>query len=306
MINGCGGLVYSLGAGEAVLLLMLTLTAVFPTSTASCGGYLKLTETSGFIESPNYPDHYPNMAHCIWQLEAPTDHVITMTVTAVRGEADYTEQCIDYVEIRNGSGMSTVMFKLCVSSSPVSLQSTDRWLWVRFKSNHVTTNSGFRASWATAFVPPLGTLKGVSPIPECQPVKFRCANKECISKAYVCDNANDCGCEGPDCDEHGCGGFHWSQMTRLVVGVFIGVAVFLLVFFGVGFLEIFLKRRAEKEYLKQMDVAKKRARLQRNKPTTGDTKVVPTPDGVKLDVPPVRTPSPGGSSSPALTPRSVC
>ncbi|KAI0208437.1 hypothetical protein LSAT2_006894 [Lamellibrachia satsuma] len=130
-----------------------------------CGGYLKLTETSGYIESPNYPDHYPNMAHCIWQLQAPTDHVITMTVTAVRGEADYTEQCIDYVEIRNGSGTSTVMFKLCVSSSPVSLQSTDRWLWVRFKSNHVTTNSGFRASWATEFVPPLGTLKGVSPIP---------------------------------------------------------------------------------------------------------------------------------------------
>ncbi|KAI0208436.1 hypothetical protein LSAT2_006893 [Lamellibrachia satsuma] len=36
MINGCGGLVYSLGAGEAVLLFMLTLTAVFPTSTANC------------------------------------------------------------------------------------------------------------------------------------------------------------------------------------------------------------------------------------------------------------------------------
>ena len=95
-----------------------------------------------------------------------------------------------------------------------------------------------------------------------------------------------------------------AQGTRLLVGLAIGVGIFLLVFFGVGFLEIFLKRRAENEYRKQVDDAKKRARMHRHRPA-GDSKVVPTSDGVKLDVPPVKTPPGSSTSSPVLTPRST-
>ena len=96
-------------------------------------------------------------------------------------------------------------------------------------------------------------------------------------------------------------GFTAEEM-RLVVGGLIGAGFFLFVFFGVGFLEIFLKRRSENEYKKQLDDAKRRARLQRNKPATGDAKVVPTFEGVKLEVPPTRTPSPTSTGSIPVTP----
>ncbi len=34
-----------------------------------CGS--DITAANGTIESPNYPDSYPNNAHCIWNIELP-------------------------------------------------------------------------------------------------------------------------------------------------------------------------------------------------------------------------------------------
>ena len=68
------------------------------------------------------------------------------------------------------------------------------------------------------YLPLFTSFTGIVSFADCQPVRFRCANKECISWAYHCDHANDCGCEGPGSDEHGCGGFNWSKW-RVVIHI---------------------------------------------------------------------------------------
>ena len=70
---------------------------------ATCGGFLKLTETSGSFQSPNYPNHYADGTHCIWQLQAPKNNIIAMTVVAVNGQANSTGQCVDFVEVSRES-----------------------------------------------------------------------------------------------------------------------------------------------------------------------------------------------------------
>ena len=45
----------------------------------ACGGYLELEE--GTIQSPSYPDLYPQNKNCVWQIEAPKQHKITLNFT---------------------------------------------------------------------------------------------------------------------------------------------------------------------------------------------------------------------------------
>ena len=53
------------------------------------------------------------------------------------------------LQIRNGSGTSPVVFRECVSSTPVSLPPSRRWVWVRFKTDYRVSNTGFQAIWTT-------------------------------------------------------------------------------------------------------------------------------------------------------------
>ena len=41
---------------------------------SNCGG--KLFETSGLLESPNYPSLYPNVANCEWVISVPPSKII--------------------------------------------------------------------------------------------------------------------------------------------------------------------------------------------------------------------------------------
>lgn len=45
----------------------------------ACGGYLELDE--GTIQSPSYPDLYPQNKNCVWQIVAPKQHRITLNFT---------------------------------------------------------------------------------------------------------------------------------------------------------------------------------------------------------------------------------
>ena len=39
-----------------------------------------LTESSGTIQSPNYPNNYDNLVDCSWQIATDKDHIIQLTV----------------------------------------------------------------------------------------------------------------------------------------------------------------------------------------------------------------------------------
>ena len=48
-------------------------------SVDACGGYLELEE--GTIQSPSYPDFYPQNKNCAWQIVAPKQHRISLNFT---------------------------------------------------------------------------------------------------------------------------------------------------------------------------------------------------------------------------------
>ena len=44
---------------------------------------------------------------------------------------------------------------------------------------------------------------------ECKSFQYKCENRICLTRAYLCDGFEDCGCNG--CDEDGCSGLSFSE-----------------------------------------------------------------------------------------------
>ena len=112
------------------------------------------------------------------------------------------------LKVRDGSATEFLKFDDCSANSNIFIASRNRWLWVQFKSNYQTTNTGFFAQYSV--IESAGEVEK-NPWPDCQRVSYSCPNKECIETAYRCDGQNDCGCVGDGCDEHRCGGLNWSE-----------------------------------------------------------------------------------------------
>lgn len=83
----------------------------------------------------------------IWYLfAAPPDHTIVIEFR----DQFYLEESpnceYDYLEIRNGQyGYSDLLKKLCGQDFPEDIESTDRYLYLRFRSDESIEYSGFRA-----------------------------------------------------------------------------------------------------------------------------------------------------------------
>ena len=115
----------------------------------ACGG--TFTSPHGFLNSPNYPDVYPNDAECIYIVSMTNGTRINLRVMDMDieyttdyydyyGNYDYHQTggmtCFDYLEIRDGdSENSELLGKYCgdgnVLSLPISMQSTQEYLWIR-------------------------------------------------------------------------------------------------------------------------------------------------------------------------------
>jgi hypothetical protein len=65
---------------------------------AVCGGTYYTSK--GTLQSPNYPDFYPNNKDCTWIISVPTGQQIKLNVTEFNMEG-YGKYCrYDYLEIR--------------------------------------------------------------------------------------------------------------------------------------------------------------------------------------------------------------
>ena len=106
-----------------------TTTTTTTSSSATCGG--SYGSLSGAIESPSYPNPYPDNADCIYTISLPTGTVIGLSTEVFNVE--YVSDCrYDSLEIRDGgSEYSPSLGKFCGTDLPSSIQSTQNHMWMR-------------------------------------------------------------------------------------------------------------------------------------------------------------------------------
>lgn len=111
-----------------------------------CGGDLFVNETSGRIESPNYPSNYLPDRECVWRLSVPAANQVALQFQSFDIEA-HTDCALDALEIRDGAGADAPLLgRYCGFRMPAPVHSTGAHLWVRFRSDRSTERAGFSAT----------------------------------------------------------------------------------------------------------------------------------------------------------------
>ncbi|CAH1799993.1 unnamed protein product [Owenia fusiformis] len=215
-----------------------------------CGGYFNGRETStwnqelsGNITSPGYPSNYASRSHCVWMWEAERDYHVNLTIHTISMATvgDTGGTCNDYVEVRNGSSTSTLLYHSCnnQNSSEYLISSNDKYLWMKFYSSSASPGgAGFRASWEMYPRTTLSILLLPRPYKDCPSFRWGCANKECVPVSYICDGYNDCGCGQSHCDEVDCNiPFPLTTGAGFGIGIGSGAFIFLVIFIAASLWE---------------------------------------------------------------------
>ncbi|XP_043375310.1 LOW QUALITY PROTEIN: deleted in malignant brain tumors 1 protein [Dermochelys coriacea] len=111
----------------------------------TCGGVLQYS--SGTFQSPFYPGNYPNNADCVWEIEAVSNYLITLSFRDISTEGGSCQY--DYIEIYDGPlYTSPLLGKICYNSY-FTYTSSSNLMTVRFHSDSSITKKGFRADYYT-------------------------------------------------------------------------------------------------------------------------------------------------------------
>nr|XP_033495310.1 cubilin [Epinephelus lanceolatus] len=114
--------------------------------TVGCGGTLSGT---GQIRSPYHPNAYPHNKVCEWVINQPEGYVVTLNFLSFDVEGGSCRY--DSVEVRDGSTSSSPLLGLfCGVNMPPLLQSTQRSMYIRFKTDSSVSNNGFEAAYGSA------------------------------------------------------------------------------------------------------------------------------------------------------------
>ena len=100
------------------------------------------------LESPNFPNNYPDNNTTQWNISVPAGHLVTLTFTNFTLElwrAGSVSPCYDYVEV-SYPGYSE---QFCGSSIPGPFTSSDNTMTVKFFSDDSLNYPGFRALWGS-------------------------------------------------------------------------------------------------------------------------------------------------------------
>lgn len=114
-----------------------------------CNGTIVMTEESGTIQSPGWPNYYPTHLNCEWRIELPDPtKVIQFTFFSRYGLAGKPPCTKDWVEIFNGEHEGALsMGRFCHKSAPTaSMTSSTNQARVVFRAGniHYPTRRGFR------------------------------------------------------------------------------------------------------------------------------------------------------------------
>ncbi|KAI8777940.1 cubilin, partial [Biomphalaria glabrata] len=108
-------------------------------SRATCGG--RIASTSGTVTSPNFPSNYRNNDECEWELQGAVGHYLYFTLDTL--SFPQTENCTDFLMIRDGNATDTILFNSCTDQS-ISQNTSDNKAYVQFKADGTLVDRGFK------------------------------------------------------------------------------------------------------------------------------------------------------------------
>uniref|UniRef100_UPI00398F64EE cubilin n=1 Tax=Pristiophorus japonicus TaxID=55135 RepID=UPI00398F64EE len=127
-------------------------------ASASKGGFLAVYEVAcggtlngnGVIQSPYYPNSYPHDKTCEWVINQPEGQVVTLNFISFDIE-NATNCNHDYVEVKDGAVVdSPLIGKYCGTIIPPIVQSVQRSMYIKFKTDSKMANNGFQATYGSA------------------------------------------------------------------------------------------------------------------------------------------------------------
>uniref|UniRef100_A0A665V841 Cubilin n=1 Tax=Echeneis naucrates TaxID=173247 RepID=A0A665V841_ECHNA len=112
--------------------------------TVACGGTLS---GSGQLRSPYHPNAYPHNKVCEWVINQPEGYVVRLNFLSF----DVEGGSCSFDSVRDGSTSSSPLLgTFCGDDIPPSLQSTQRSMYIRFKTDSSISNHGFEAAYSSA------------------------------------------------------------------------------------------------------------------------------------------------------------
>ncbi|XP_034427678.1 cubilin [Hippoglossus hippoglossus] len=113
--------------------------------TVACGGTLSGT---GQIRSPYHPNAYPHNKVCEWVINQPEGYVVTFNFLSFDVEGGTCR--FDFVEVRDGSTSSSPLLgTFCGVEIPPRLQSSQKSMYIKFKTDSSVSNHGFEAAYSS-------------------------------------------------------------------------------------------------------------------------------------------------------------
>uniref|UniRef100_A0A3Q2TAZ9 Cubilin n=1 Tax=Fundulus heteroclitus TaxID=8078 RepID=A0A3Q2TAZ9_FUNHE len=111
-----------------------------------CGG--KLHVDRGVLSSPHYPQNYLPGLNCSWHVMVTPGFRVSVSFQSPFQIQGYGSGCSsgDYLELRNGPDGSSPLLgeRICGSSPPSLIQTTDNHLYIHFVSDASNEASGFK------------------------------------------------------------------------------------------------------------------------------------------------------------------
>ncbi|KAJ8268254.1 hypothetical protein COCON_G00134260 [Conger conger] len=117
--------------------------STIPSCVVPCGG--NLTQRTGTILSPGFPDPYLNSLNCVWKITVPEGSGIQIQVISFM-----TEQNWDSLEVFDGGdNTDTMLGSFSGTTVPALLNSTSNQLYLHFFSDISVSAAGFRLEYKT-------------------------------------------------------------------------------------------------------------------------------------------------------------
>ncbi|XP_039911857.1 enteropeptidase isoform X2 [Hirundo rustica] len=159
---------------EPTLRPTVPTTPLVPTD---CGGPLELWEPNSTFSSANFPTNYPNLAFCVWYLNAENGKNIQLHFQVFDLESIY-----DVVEVRDGRGPDSLLLAVYTEKGPLpDVFSTTNQMTVILRTDKSTTRQGFLANFTTGYH-----------LRPCTADEHQCGSGKCIPLYNLCDNIPQC------------------------------------------------------------------------------------------------------------------
>ena len=115
-----------------------------------CPTNKKLSGKSGTIQSPNFPNNYEVEHDCSWIISVPRGYHVLLSFNRTDFHIHSCNKICDcdFLEVRAGTTAGGMLLgKFCGSDPPSPIYVNGNDMWLRFVSNKLSNNKGFRAKF---------------------------------------------------------------------------------------------------------------------------------------------------------------